>query len=157
MTVKLPQLLTEQIYRQAEKEYPSECCGVILGPADTPGIFARVRSCANVQDREHAKDPVRFPRTSRNGYFMDPAGLLKLYKEAREKNEAFQAIYHSHIDSEAAFSAEDTAMAAPGREALYPDSVYLVISVKKGKVCDLKAFTWDGKSRSFKSRIINFF
>ena len=150
-------MMVEQIFRQAERQYPSECCGIILGPSEMPGIFSRLRPCGNAQDREHEKDPARFSRTGGTAYFIDPADLLLVHKEARAGKETFRAIYHSHIDAEAYFSDEDTRMAAPEGEALYPEAVYLVVSVKAGKAGGVAAFAWDGAARAFQPLKVNLF
>src|SRR5688500_655282 len=104
----IPNPFLDQIKAQAEREYPKECCGLILGTAQA---YTRLYPCRNLQDEYHEKDPGNFPRNSRNAYFMDPAALLKLQKEMRAGNEEIRIIYHSHIDAPALFSQEDHRMA----------------------------------------------
>src|SRR5688572_26263240 len=105
--MKLSQIPSEylaEIRLQAEKEYPSECCGLILTSAD--GAWSRVVPCRNAQDDYHRQDPKVFPRTSRNAFFLDPAQLLTLQKENRQNGESVRVIYHSHPDAAAYFSEE---------------------------------------------------
>ena len=43
------------IRRQAEAEYPAECCGVVL--ARPGGGDRRLHACRNIQDELHGRDP----------------------------------------------------------------------------------------------------
>jgi proteasome lid subunit RPN8/RPN11 len=66
----LPQLTAEvlaDIYNHARDTYPEECCGFLLGPQESDNVDA-VRRCVNEQNRYHALDPERFPRTAREAY-----------------------------------------------------------------------------------------
>jgi proteasome lid subunit RPN8/RPN11 len=142
----------QEISRQAEREYPHECCGMIMGPARDPGALSRLRPCVNVQDKYHALDPVTFPRAARTAYFIDPAELLAIQKENRtkdEEDEEIRVIYHSHIDTGAYFSDEDKAVACQGGSPVYPDVRYLVVSVMGGKAGEVNLFRWDEAKRDF--------
>lgn len=133
------------IARQAAEEYPSECCGVVLAR----GAERRVFPCRNVQDTKHAEDPARFPRTARHAYYMDPRDILAW---SRLESDGFRVavIYHSHPDADAYFSETDAAQAAPPPgDAIYPDAVYVVLSVRDRRVVDAAAFRWDAVARAF--------
>ena len=147
--MKIPQTMIDKVIMQAEKEYPKESCGMILGPGDKPGVLSTLRPCRNVQDEYHVKDTANFPRTARTGYFMEPADLFAIQKEARSRGETIRVIYHSHIDTGAYFSEEDKRAALASGEPAYPDVQYLVISVLKGKVGEIKQYSWDPKMREF--------
>jgi proteasome lid subunit RPN8/RPN11 len=136
-----------QIEAQAAAEYPSECCGVLL---IRPGARADrlLLPCRNMQDELHAKDPVRYPRDSRTAYYIDPKDLLAIgRREAQGYRVA--AIYHSHIDAGAYFSATDRANALLNGEPAYPEAVYVVASVVERRVVDAAAFVWDPAKRDF--------
>jgi proteasome lid subunit RPN8/RPN11 len=60
-----------------------------------------------------------------------------------------RAIYHSHPDHDAYFSATDSAAAALWGEPNYPGVVYLVYSVKRGRFAAAKAFDWSEGKREF--------
>lgn len=94
------------IKQQAVAEYPNECCGVIL----TRGTERRIVACRNVQDQMHARDPITFPRTARNAYYMDPLDALRLNRLVDQGFE-FSVIYHSHPNAGAYFSETDRAQA----------------------------------------------
>jgi len=132
---------------RAEKEYPNEACGIVIGPKGIPkaiGVFP----IPNIQDELHASDPVRHPRDSRTAYFIDPKDLLTI---GRREGQGYgvAVIYHSHIDAGAYFSATDKRNALVNDEPAYPDTVYVVLSVVKGKVVDAGAFVWDVTARDF--------
>jgi proteasome lid subunit RPN8/RPN11 len=145
----IPQSLLKQIFEQAEREYPSECCGMILGPSDKPDALTRIRPLRNVQDEYHKRDPENFPRTAQTAYFMDSTGLLRIHKEARQTKEEIKIIYHSHIDTGAYLSEEDKRIALSEEEPVYPGVAYLVISVIKGKAAEWNLFEWDSSAKDF--------
>ncbi len=147
--VKIPPDVLDKIFEHALGEYPSECCGFIAGPEKEPSVLSRWIPCLNVQNEYHSRDPLQFPRTSQNAYFVEPRQLLKIQKEIRQNGEVLRVIYHSHPNSDAVFSAEDQKMAAPDGEPVYPDVVYLVVSVKQSKIHEYKLFSWDSKRAMF--------
>ena len=142
----LPDELT-QIRAQAEAEYPAECCGVLLikGGAQPDRVLL---PCRNIQDELHASDPVKHPRDSRTAYFIDPKDLLTI---GRREGQGYDVavIYHSHIDAGAYFSATDKRNALVNDDPAYPHTVYVVLSVVKGKVADAAAFVWNNTARDF--------
>lgn len=148
-SVKIPSELMEKIFEHALKEYPSECCGLLMGPENRPDIISKWIPCINVQDKYHMLDKERFPRTSKNAYFIEPVQLLKIQKEARLLSETLRVICHSHPDSDAVFSREDQKMAAPDGQPLYPDVSYLVVSVKTGKIFEHRLFLWDSSQSKY--------
>ena len=107
--------------------------------------------CRNIQDELHGKDPVKHPRDSRTAYFIDPKDLLSI---GRRETQGFSVavIYHSHVDAGAYFSPTDKRNALMNGEPTYPDAVYLVLSLVKGKVVDAAAFAWDAALRDFVAR-----
>jgi proteasome lid subunit RPN8/RPN11 len=131
-----------RIEAHALREHPNECCGLILGPVGEPGIARRLRECVNAQDAFHRSSPAEFPRTGRNAYFMDPVELLAIERERVERDEAIRVIYHSHCDADAYFSEEDVKRALYDGKPIFPDAVYLVISVKAEETAGMKVFYW---------------
>jgi proteasome lid subunit RPN8/RPN11 len=127
-----------KVITHAEEDYPRESCGVLLL---REGSW-RVRRMVNAYDRYHAKDPSRFPRTSRTAYLFDPKEWLQISREAEEQGEQVACVYHSHIDAGAYFSAEDRAMAAPDGEPILPGTAYLVLAVDAGKATAGRVFWW---------------
>ena len=136
-----------RVQAQAEAEYPSECCGVLM-ERDTPTPDRLLMACRNIQDELHGKDPVRHPRDSRTAYFIDPKDLLSI---GRREGQGYRVatIYHSHIDTGAYFSATDRQNALVNGEPAYPDAVYVVVSVVEGRLVDAAAFVWDAAGHEF--------
>src|SRR5439155_726841 len=132
------------IKEQAAAEYPNECCGVILAR----GAERRHVPCRNVQDQMHARDPITFPRTARNAYYMDPIDALRLNRLADE-GFAFAVIYHSHPNAGAYFSETDRGQALIKGEPAYPGAVYVVVSVVGREVKALAAYRWNAERRVF--------
>lgn len=128
----------------AEQGYPLETCGLVLRRGDGT-LYAQV--CPNVQDRYHGVDPAAFPRTSRNAFRLDERSILN----AEAAGETLVALWHSHTDAGAYFSAEDVHGAAPDGQPLYSDATYLVVSVRNGSLCDAALFCWDPQARTFAS------
>lgn len=146
----LPEYLRE-IRTQAEKDYPEETCGILIGPQDQKEKVTGICPCRNVQEDYHARDPVNFPRTAKTAYFMDPRDLLRIHREARERGCEIRVIYHSHVDTGAYFSEEDQRMALSEGKPTYPGVSYLIISVREGKARETSLFSWDEKAKTFLS------
>jgi [CysO sulfur-carrier protein]-S-L-cysteine hydrolase len=122
---------------RAEADYPEETCGFVF----RKGKALEVYPMENVQNREHARDPVAQPRNARTAYCFDPGAMLRLLAEREQAGAVLHAIYHSHPDHDAYFSETDSAAAAPFGEPSYPGA-HFVFSVRAGKAVDLKAFDW---------------
>jgi proteasome lid subunit RPN8/RPN11 len=147
--VNIPDKVLSEIRAHAEAAYPEECCGVVFSTNENPDQLVRARRCINVQDKLHAVDATKFPRTNRNGYFIDPADLLAIEHECRERNESIHLIYHSHPDADAYFSKEDQRRAIVDGEPLHSGVSYLVISVKGKAAESFKLFTWKEELQLF--------
>jgi [CysO sulfur-carrier protein]-S-L-cysteine hydrolase len=149
----------DQIVAQAEREFPFECCGFIIGDATVDGDSAAhsdsavedVRPITNIQNRMHAEDPVAFARDARTAFLMEPREHLAVMNEVDRRRLQLSAVYHSHPDHDAYFSATDRAQACsfdPG-EPDYPDTVYIVISVRGAKFARAAAFRWNPAAKDF--------
>ena len=143
------------IHRQACAEYPHECCGVLTMAATAAAASAH--PCSNIQQQRHQASPNEYPRDARTAYLIDPQELFRIVSAADRGDGQVVGFYHSHIDCEAYFSAEDRRRAMTfGDEPDYPGAVYLVLSVHgpetgqtPARVVDQKAFAWDPDARDF--------
>lgn len=136
---------------RAEKEYPNEACGIVIGPQGIHkaiGVFP----IRNIQDELHAKDPVRYPRKAATAYQMDPQDVKIVEKEAASKGFETKLFYHSHPDHGVYFSAEDREIACPWGEPSFPDVGHVVISVEKGKAVAASEFFWNPEKKDFEER-----
>lgn len=129
------------IARHCEADAGREVCGFVLRRGD--GLV--IEPITNVADRFHAVDPAHFPRTSRNSYLMDPKEQLRVHRELDTQGEHIVAIWHSHVETGAYFSAKDRADAIVDGAPAVPDVDYLVFGVRCGRVAEVKCFRWDGQ------------
>jgi [CysO sulfur-carrier protein]-S-L-cysteine hydrolase len=139
----------DAIIAQAEREFPFECCGFIIG--DDANAVEEVRPIANIQNAMHAKDPAAFPRDARTAFLMAPKEHLAVMNEVDDRKLQLRVVYHSHPDHDAYFSATDRAQACSfdPTEPDYPDTVYIVMSVRAGKFARAAAFAWDVGLKEF--------
>lgn len=119
----------DELRTHAEEAYPNECCGVLLGRAD--GDVRTVEStirCANALSE------------SSRQYFIDPAELIRVQREAREHGLSIVGFYHSHPDHPPRHSNRDLA------EAHWTGCDYLIVSVQRGIAGDVNAYRLVGSS-----------
>ena len=161
--LRLPRTVYEGMAAHAVAEYPRECCGFLTGtdgldgpdsPDDPNGpvdpvdpvesidpVSWRVHRCRNIQDELHAKDPAEHPRDARTAYTFSRADMERLFLgEFDPPGARVQGFYHSHPDAPAYFSEKDRMDALTGW--LDPEPGYLVLSVTKDAVRDIKMFRW---------------
>jgi proteasome lid subunit RPN8/RPN11 len=144
-TFRLPRAAYAAMAARAETDYPEETCGFAFGT----GEALEVVPMRNVQNQLHAADPQRYPRDARTAYRFDDTELFRVLREKEDAGVPLAAIYHSHPNAAAYFSETDSSEAAPLGEPSYPGVVYLVFSVLRGKVADLKAFDWSGREGKY--------
>ena len=131
--------LTEQIYnairRHGEETYPHECCGVLLGrSADgVNGVDDAVRAGNTRTDSAH------------NRYNIAPQELIRIQRQARERDLDIVGFYHSHPDHPARWSATDFA------EAHWLGCSYVITAVEKGVAQQTNSFLLTGTSEENKA------
>jgi len=139
MIVRIQAEALAEMKRHARAEYPKECCGVVVGRRGARQNVVRMR---NVQDALHAKAPAVYTRTARTAYAIGFEDQQRIEALHDDPSAPLVAIYHSHPDHGAYFSAEDRAQATPFGEPSYPEAVQIVLSVIGGEVRDVRAFRW---------------
>lgn len=134
----------------AKREFPDECCGVILGRLSDPS-HNEVRPCANIQRELKEKYPHLYTRDADTGYYMDPKDLKSAFDEASARGLEVIGFYHSHPNHDAYWSSEDhrASMWAGTDEPSFPDTSHVVISVYKGEVRDIAIFAWRQEVKQF--------
>ena len=80
---------------------------------------------------------------------MDDREVMAIVQTAEDAGARLWAIYHSHIDCEAYFSDEDKAAALFLDEPAYPEALYLVVSVREGRVSGQTAYQYDEAARTY--------
>ena len=115
--------LEEAIRRHAEREYPNECCGALLGSSGPDGdVVADTRKLRNVHDEGHERR-----------YLVDPVQLRELMAEESRGACTIIGFYHSHPDHPAQPSEYDRVYAAPWY-------TYAIVAVAHGASAKLTAW-----------------
>jgi len=115
-----------------------ERCGLVL----RRGGGLEVVPVENVADRYHDHDPLHFPRTGRDSYLMDPRALLGIHRALSRDGGEIVAVWHSHVEVGAYFSAKDQADALVDGAPLMPGAEYLVAGLRGGRVTELRRFVF---------------
>jgi proteasome lid subunit RPN8/RPN11 len=150
METKLTRAALATIVAQAEGDFPDETCGFIIGNDE----MLEVRPISNIQNAKHAADPKSFPRDARTAFLMEPKEHLAVLNEVDRRKLKLIAVYHSHPDHDAYFSATDRANACSfdPSEPDYPETFHIVVSVRGGKFVRAAAFAWDPAAKEFVER-----
>ncbi|HTJ30731.1 MAG TPA: M67 family metallopeptidase [Acidobacteriaceae bacterium] len=130
----LPQPIAAQIHAHAERDYPHECCGVLLGSfANGRWSIAAALPAANSE----AQSP-------QNRYSIDARELVRIHREAARQGLDIAGFYHSHPDHPAMWSPTDLA------EAHWLGCLYLITELRAGKAVTTNAFLLAGNSEEEK-------
>jgi proteasome lid subunit RPN8/RPN11 len=76
---------------------------------------------------------------------MDPREQLRLLEALDAEGGAVVAVWHSHVEVGAYFSAKDRADAVVDGVQLVPGAEYLVFGVRGGRVTEVRRYRWDGR------------
>ncbi|MGH7908200.1 MAG: Mov34/MPN/PAD-1 family protein [Candidatus Binataceae bacterium] len=145
--IKISRTSFDAIISQAEREFPFECCGFVIGE----GSAEEVRPITNIQNRRHAENPAAFPRDARTAFLMEPREHIAVLDESDRRKLPLRFVYHSHPDHDAYFSATDRAQACSFDPAYpdYPGTAYIVMSIRSGKFVRAAVFAWSDEGRDF--------
>jgi proteasome lid subunit RPN8/RPN11 len=116
--------LTE-IREHGIRDYPYECCGLLLGRYTTDRKFVSETYPISNAREESAK---------RNRFLITPDELLRGERYAREHDLEVVGFYHSHPDSPAVPSQYDL-------EHAWPTYSYIIVSTSANEARDL--FSWE--------------
>src|SRR5271157_537184 len=136
MSLRLNNSQLESIRRHGARDYPSECCGMLLGKAD--GDAKQVTEVVPLTNLRH--DPSRAQEllplddpgreTEKNRFLIDPLDQLRVEKEAQARGLDVLGYYHSHPDHPARPSNYD-------REHAWPWYSYVIVAVERGNATDV--------------------
>lgn len=129
--ITIPPALLQRCFAHGVGTYPEEGCGALSGPAGDAETLDGWHPIPNILNRMHAEDPERYPRTAAQGYYMDPAEMMRLEKRLAAEGQKVKVIFHTHVDVGAYFSEEDKQRALWAGEPLLPGMVYLVCGIKE--------------------------
>jgi proteasome lid subunit RPN8/RPN11 len=136
MAVKFDPRQLEAIRQHGARDYPNECCGILLGNANEADKEVRevvalknLRvNAAKAQELLPLGEPAR--ESERNRFLMDPKDQIRVEKDARARGLDVLGYYHSHPDHPAHPSNYD-------REHAWPWYSYAILSVIGGEPKDL--------------------
>ena len=109
----------------AERAYPEECCGALVGEPGGAETARSVRYAVALESRE---------RGSRsNAFLIDAGDVLRVGVDAERNGLAMIGVYHSHPDAPARPSRLD-------HENAWPWLTYLILSVEDGVLAGVRAW-----------------
>jgi proteasome lid subunit RPN8/RPN11 len=127
--IRLGARLLEEIERHAEREYPRECCGLLIG---------RIADGGRARD-VHATYPVAniFSEEAERHHRMaiEPLEYARAERLHAARGLGVVGNYHSHPDHPAVPSQYDLEHLAP-----WPTMSYVVVSVREGKAVELRSW-----------------
>ena len=142
----IPARILQEVYREARRTFPAECCGWLAGPVG--GLEAStLRQCVNAQDSgTHPTTPDRGAETA---YVITGDDLLALNRSFDTDLPA-QVIYHSHPNGRAYLSPTDREVATSpwGDGPAYPVQ-QLVVGVDQHRVVEAALYAWSDEDEGF--------
>jgi proteasome lid subunit RPN8/RPN11 len=123
--IQLDMQLQNQISSHGERDYPWECCGLVLGRFVSANLKIASETFMISNAREES--------AKRNRFLITPEELLRGEKYAAKKQLDVIGFYHSHPDHPAVPSEYD-------REHAWPTFSYIVVSVKVGQADELRSW-----------------
>jgi len=128
-----------QMRAHGERDYPFECCGLMLGRfEDGRKQVVETYPISNAREEE----------AKRNRFLIRPEELMRGEKYAREKALDVVGFYHSHPDDRAVPSKYDL-------EHAWPTYSYIVMAVEQGRAADLRSWEMESdRSRFNEEKIV---
>jgi len=123
--ISITEALLNEIREHGVRDYPYECCGLLLGRFTTEGKSVTETYAISNAREESAK---------RNRFLIEPAELMRGERYARERDLEVVGFYHSHPDSPAVPSQYDL-------EHAWPTYSYIIVSTTADRAGDL--FSWE--------------
>jgi proteasome lid subunit RPN8/RPN11 len=124
--IQLNQQNLKEIADHGERDYPHECCGLLLGRFAKDGLKITCETYLISNAREEA--------AKRNRFLITPEELIRGERYAAQKQLEIIGFYHSHPDHPAVPSEYD-------REHAWPVFSYIIVSVQNGEAKDIYSWT----------------
>lgn len=154
MSIRLTVEHLRLICTHAESTYPYECCGLLLGKLDRDEkILVEAIATENVWSPTTAADFQAIDvnlslGTDKNTYYaIAPETMLKVQKEARDRQLDIIGIYHSHPNHPAIPSEFDRACA-------WHAYSYIIVSVPQGKAGEVLSWSLDDNHQLQAEKIV---
>ena len=117
-----------------ERDYPYECCGLLIGRFLSDGYkeVVEIYSISNAREEE----------AKRNRFLIRPEELQAGERYARQKGLDIVGFYHSHPDEGAVPSGYDL-------EHAWPTYSYIIVSVREGSANELRSWQMEADRSKF--------
>jgi proteasome lid subunit RPN8/RPN11 len=130
MSLKIPAEVAAEVHAHAERAYPEECCGFLIGPV--PDRFERLgREVAVEEARPLPNGWESGQRATR--YQIDPRTFVKVEAELAGTGRGIVGLYHSHPNVPAWPSPFDL-------ERAWPCYSYWIVSVREGRTANSRSW-----------------
>lgn len=137
--LKLSGAQANEIRRHGERDYPYECCGLLIGRFEADGRKTVIETYPISNAREE--------EAKRNRFLIRPEELMRGERHARERSLDVVGFYHSHPDHPARPSQYDL-------EHAWPTYSYIIVSVREGRAADLSSWEMEADRSQFNSEEI---
>jgi proteasome lid subunit RPN8/RPN11 len=134
VVLKLDSFQIQAIVAHAESTYPEECCGLMLGIADSTS--KTVVEVKPVENRWSAEPATAGSLDKTRRYEIAPQSMLAAMRDGRDRNLTIVGIYHSHPDHPAVPSECD-------RQQAWQHYSYVIVSVDQGRAIDWQSWSLD--------------
>jgi proteasome lid subunit RPN8/RPN11 len=128
-----------EIAAHGERDYPHECCGLLLG-----SFAGGLKAIAEVYPISNAREE----QAKRNRFLIRPEELMRGERYAGQQGLEVVGFYHSHPDHPAIPSAYDL-------EHAWPMFSYLVVSIIAGAARDLRSWEMEPDRSRFNEEEIS--
>lgn len=128
-----------EIEKHGEREYPFECCGLLIGSFDGQDG----KTTAEIFPIENAREE----SARHNRSLITPQNLMRGERYAREKKLDVVGNYHSHPDHPAIPSQFDLDHALPVWS-------YVIVAVENGKAVDFRSWEMANDRSKFNEEVI---
>ncbi len=132
--LKLSDAQTDEIRRHGERDYPHECCGLLIGRFEPEGrkVVAEIYPISNAREEE----------AKRNRFLIRPEELMRGERHARARDLDVVGFYHSHPNHPARPSQYDL-------DHAWPTYSYIIVSVREGSAKDLLSWEMEADRSRF--------
>ena len=124
--IQITEKLLDEIREHGQRDYPYECCGLLIGRFEAEGRKVVLETYAISNAREES--------AKRNRFLITPEELIGGEKHAASKALDVVGFYHSHPDCPAVPSQYDL-------EHAWPTYSYIIVSTNSEQAKEL--FSWE--------------
>ena len=130
-----------EIHKHGERDYPYECCGLLIGRFEKDGSKITLETYPISNAREE--------QAKRNRFLIRPEELMRGERHASELGLKVIGFYHSHPDEAAVPSKYDL-------DHAWPTYSYIVVSIRGGQAESLRSWEMQADRSQFNEEEINF-